>query len=108
MHIQTAQGTEEGSIRSHSLAHRFVLEAAEVAETPRTTVAMQLLGPHTVRSADGPSADAIDLTDSVSERQTDLPEHAAHCDPWLHGHTLSCTSGFVSRFATRRAFNCNC
>ena len=104
---QAAQGTEEGSTRSHSLTHRFVLEAAEVAETPRTTVAMQLLGPHTVRSADGLSTDAIDLTDSVSERQTGVPEHAAHCDPRLHGHPLSCTSGFVDRFATRRAFDCN-
>ena len=61
-------------MRSHSLMHRFVLEAAEVAETPRTTVAMQLLGPHTVRSANGLSADAIGLTDSVLERHTGFPE----------------------------------
>ena len=46
-------------MRSHSLTHRFVLEAAEVAETPRTTVATQLLGPHTVRSANGLSPNAL-------------------------------------------------
>ena len=94
-------------MRSHSLTHRFVLEAAEVAETPRTTVAMQLLGPRTVRSADGLSADDIGLTDSTSERQTAVPERCTHSHSWVHGHILSCASGFLSRCATRRALKCD-
>lgn len=45
------QAAEKGEQDSHSysLAHTFVLEAAEITETPRTTVTLQLLGPHTVK-----------------------------------------------------------
>jgi hypothetical protein len=34
---------------TYSWSHTFVLEATELAETPRTTVSTQLLGPHSVR-----------------------------------------------------------
>ena len=48
MHDQAAEsGQQEPD--SYSLAHKFVLEAAEVTETPRTTVTLQLLGPYTVK-----------------------------------------------------------
>ena len=47
--VQAAGEGNQGSAQCYSLAHRFVLEATEVAETPRTTVTLQLLGPHTVK-----------------------------------------------------------
>ena len=49
MHVQATKGGEQDSAQCYSLAHKFVLEATEVAETPRTSVTLQLLGPHTVR-----------------------------------------------------------
>ena len=45
---QATEGVEQEP-HSYSLAHTFVLEAAEITETPRTTVTLQLLGPHTVK-----------------------------------------------------------
>ena len=46
---QAAREGEQDAPHSYSLAYKFVLEAPEIAETPRTTVTMQLLGPHTVK-----------------------------------------------------------
>jgi len=46
---QAAKEGQQDAPHSYSLAHKFVLEATEIAETPRTTVTMQLLGPHTVK-----------------------------------------------------------
>ena len=48
LHAQAEEGGQQEP-KCYSLAHKFVLEAAEVTETPRTTVTLQLLGPHTVK-----------------------------------------------------------
>ena len=49
VYAQAAKEGQQDAPHSYSLAHKFVLEATEVAETPRATVTMQLLGPHTVK-----------------------------------------------------------
>ena len=42
-------GSSKSAERAYLLSHKFVLETNDVAETPRSIVAVQLLGPFSAR-----------------------------------------------------------